>query len=317
MEGSTPGIRLSGLGKRYGDQWAVRGLDLEVSVGEVVGLLGPNGAGKSTTMRVLTSNTSATEGSAWVNGEPVKPESTASRVGLGYLPESNPLYPELSVMEYLRYVCQIYRVKDRGRAVERAVGMTGLGEVRHKRIGVLSKGFRQRVGLAAAIVPSPRTLVLDEPTAGLDANQLVEVRQLIRSLAQDHAILLSSHIMQEVEQVCDRVVILNRGRVVASGPTRQLLLSAAGHTLLVRFDGYDKGAKLLAQWFPGYSVEQLEGGLLQLSGDLPDDLPAAVFRRAAAEGYTLSTLYARPSQLEDLFQQLTGKGGAARREDAP
>jgi ABC-2 type transport system ATP-binding protein len=221
-------IRIQNVSKRFGEQWALKGVNLEVPTGQVLGLLGPNGAGKSTLMRLITGYLPPSEGSVEVCGFSVEthPEETRKRVG--YLPEHNPLHPEMYVREYLAFVAGMHRVKDPAQAVERVVGAVGLGPEAHKEIGQLSKGYRQRVGLAQALVHEPEALILDEPTSGLDPHQLVEIRQLIRSVGARRTVLLSTHIMQEVEAMCDRVVFIRKGQVVASGTTAELAAQPGG-----------------------------------------------------------------------------------------
>ena len=221
-------IRIQNVSKRFGEQWALKGVNLEVPTGQVLGLLGPNGAGKSTLMRLITGYLPPSEGSVEVCGFSVEthPEETRKRVG--YLPEHNPLHPEMYVREYLAFVAGMHRVKDPAQAVERVVEAVGLGPEAHKEIGQLSKGYRQRVGLAQALVHEPEVLILDEPTSGLDPHQLVEIRQLIRSVGARRTVLLSTHIMQEVEAMCDRVVFIRKGQVVASGTTAELAAQPGG-----------------------------------------------------------------------------------------
>lgn len=298
------GISIEELGKRYGARWVLRDLTLSVKPGEIVGLLGPNGAGKSTTMKILTGILTPNAGRAAVNGTDVTDLRSAWRQGIGYLPEHNPLYAELYVREYLRYVARIYRVDSVSKAVERAVAITGLAPELHQRIGHLSKGYRQRVGLAAALLHDPETLVLDEPTSGLDPNQIVEIRQAIREVGQTKAILLSSHIMQEVESMCDRVVIMNHGRLVAEGRTGEVMGRAAGNVVVVGFaESVEK--QLIESWFPGKRVESLPSDEWAIYGVAPREAQLLLFSKAVEFGKPLITLYARQSHLEDVFRALT------------
>lgn len=216
--GAPPAIRVAGLAKRYGDFDAVRGIDFEVRPGEVVGFLGPNGAGKTTTMRMLTGFLPATDGEAQIAGHDIFTDATAARRAIGYLPETPPLYPEMTPASYLDFVARIKDVprSERREAVERAITRCGLAEVRDREIRQLSKGYRQRVGLAQAIVHEPAVLVLDEPTVGLDPIQIREIRALIRDLAATgkQTVLLSTHILAEVDAICQRVILIDRGRKV-------------------------------------------------------------------------------------------------------
>ena len=211
-------IKIQNLSKTYGTQRAVDDISFEVAKGEIVGFLGPNGAGKSTTMKILTGYLPATEGSAEVNGFDVKTSPLQVKSSIGYLPEHNPLYLDMYVREFLEFTGSLYGLKGKTLQIKVAetIEMVGLGLEKHKKIGQLSKGYRQRVGLAQALIHNPDVLILDEPTTGLDPNQLVEIRDLIKSVGKDKTVIFSTHIMQEVEAICDRVVIINRGKIVAN-----------------------------------------------------------------------------------------------------
>lgn len=214
---SIMSIKVSKLTKVYGNQKAIDSISFEVNTGEIVGFLGPNGAGKSTTMKILTGYTKATSGEASVNHFDVTQQSMQARASVGYLPEHNPLYLDMYVLEFLYFIGKLYGMTKgvlRVRA-EEMIRICGLERERHKKIGELSKGYRQRVGLAQAFIHDPAVLILDEPTTGLDPNQLVEIRQLIRTMGANKTVLFSTHIMQEVEALCDRVIIINRGKIVA------------------------------------------------------------------------------------------------------
>jgi ABC-2 type transport system ATP-binding protein len=208
-------ISVSGLTKRYGEQKAVDHVSFEITTGEIVGFLGPNGAGKSTTMKILTGSIQATSGTVKVLGDDVIPENAALRNRIGYLPELNPLYGEMYVKEYLDFIARTHKLKNRKKAVEDVIKTTGLTKEQSKRIQQLSKGYKQRVGLAQALIHNPEVLILDEPTSGLDPNQMLEIRALIQELGKDKTILISSHIMQEIEAMCSRVMIINQGKLVA------------------------------------------------------------------------------------------------------
>ncbi|MBT8179013.1 MAG: ATP-binding cassette domain-containing protein, partial [Eudoraea sp.] len=213
-------IQVAGISKYYGKQLALDQISFEVKKGEIVGFLGPNGAGKSTLMKILTTYSKADAGQAWVNGHEVQKEDRQVQRSIGYLPEHNPLYLDLYVREYLAFNAEVYGVgKDR---IDTVITETGLAPEAHKKIGQLSKGYRQRVGLAAALLHDPDVLILDEPTTGLDPNQLQEIRKLIKKMSRTKTILLSSHIMKEVEALCDRVLIINKGKLVADSPLADL-----------------------------------------------------------------------------------------------
>ena len=214
--------------KVYGSQRALRGVDLEMHTGEVVGLLGPNGAGKSTLMRLITGYLPATSGRVEVCGFDVADHPLETKRRVGYLPEHNPLYDDMYVRESLRFVAGLHRLDDRQGRVERVLNEVGLLPEVHKKVGQLSKGYRQRVGLAQALIHDPEVLILDEPTSGLDPNQLVDIRALIRRLGQDRLVVLSTHVMQEVEAMCDRVVLIRKGEIVADAPLAELASAEGG-----------------------------------------------------------------------------------------
>ena len=222
------GIQIHHVTKQFGAQKALNDLSLEVPDGQVLGLLGPNGAGKSTLMRLITGYLSPTSGTVLLAGFDVQdvPEETRRRVG--YLPEHNPLHPEMYVTEYLRFVAGMHRIERPAERVEAVIAEVGLTPERHKEIGQLSKGYRQRVGLAQALIHEPEVLILDEPTSGLDPNQLVEVRALIRRIGSKRTVILSTHVMQEVEAMCDRVVLIKQGQIVGDGPTSSFASQPGG-----------------------------------------------------------------------------------------
>lgn len=217
-------IKVQNLSKVYGTQRAVDNISFEVNKGEIIGFLGPNGAGKSTTMKILTGYIPATEGTAEVNGLDVKTSPMQVKTHIGYLPEHNPLYLDMYVKEFLDFAGSLYGLKGRTLQIkiDETIERVGLGLEKHKKIGQLSKGYRQRVGLAQALIHNPDVLILDEPTTGLDPNQLVEIRDLIKNVGKDKTVIFSTHIMQEVEAICDRVVIINRGKIVADSTLSEL-----------------------------------------------------------------------------------------------
>src|SRR6056297_2203890 len=219
-------IKVKGLIKTYGDQKALNDVSFEVHPGEIVGFIGHNGAGKTTTMKVLTGYTLPEAGEAWINDRPVRNDPIRIRRDIGYLPEHNPLYLEMYVMEYLEYVAGLYGLgKESRERIREVVSLTGLDKEKHKKIGALSKGYRQRTGLAQAIIHDPGVLILDEPTSGLDPNQIKEIRTMISRLGKEKTVLLSTHIMQEVEAICDRIIIINNGRIVADDQVENISAS--------------------------------------------------------------------------------------------
>jgi ABC-2 type transport system ATP-binding protein len=211
------------LCKNYGLQVAVNEVSFELKPGEIVGFLGPNGAGKSTTIKMLAGFLEADKGSIVLNGERINQNATAVKKQIGYLPESNALYQDLYVKEYLQFLTAVHSITNASAAIQSVIEKTGLGQMQNKKIAALSKGYKQRLGIAAAIIHQPTLILLDEPTAGLDPNQLIEIRALIQSLSKDSMILFSTHILQEVTAICDRVLVLHQGKLVADEPTRQLL----------------------------------------------------------------------------------------------
>lgn len=230
-------ISVSNLTKDYGQQRAVNGISFEASPGKVLGFLGPNGAGKSTTMKILTCFIPQTSGSAKVCGFDVNEAPVEVRKNIGYLPEHNPLYLEMYVKEALAFICDIHQIPNRKERIDEVIALTGLGDEQFKKIGALSKGYRQRVGLAQAILPDPKVLILDEPSSGLDPNQVVGIRNLIRELGKTKTVILSTHIMQEVEAVCDHVIIINKGKIVADGELSELRNIYPGKSLEEIFIG--------------------------------------------------------------------------------
>lgn len=302
-------IRVENLVKEYGPQKAVNKISLTVQPGEIVGFLGPNGAGKSTTMKIATGYLPPTDGTIEVNGFDVRTNPMDVRRSVGYLPEHNPLYLDMYVTEFLRFAGALHGLRGRelsGRITE-IIERVGLGREQHKRIGQLSKGYRQRVGLAQALLHNPPVLILDEPTTGLDPNQLAEIREVIREAGRDKTVLFSTHIMQEVEAICDRVVIINRGQIVADSPLNQLRASAAASDVVVvaEFAGELANPELL-RMLPGVQqFEPLGNGQYRIAAAAGVDLRAAIFRLAADQQLTLVGLRQQENSLEGIFKELT------------
>ncbi len=308
-------IEVSHLTKDFGTVVAVTDVSFGVSKGEIVGFLGPNGAGKSTTLRIVAGFLGATSGRVVVNGHDIVEESLAARRSLGYMPESAPLYPELRVREYLAFRAALKQVpaRERKRAVERAMEQSGASEMAEVVIGHLSKGYRQRVGLADALVSRPPLLILDEPTAGLDPNQILEVRRLIRELGQEHTILISTHILSEVEAVCERAVVIARGKLVAEGKLDELrrLRHARAVGVLVRGDIESARSALESvEGLDDLSIETEEGELLR-AGFRTESLrdPGELIERAVAalvaRGLGVRAVERRSRSLEDVFAEVT------------
>lgn len=294
-------IKVEQITKRYGEQKALNAVSFEVSKPEVVGFLGPNGAGKSTMMKILTTYLDATEGKASVNGFDVQSESQKVQYSVGYLPEHNPLYLDMYVREYLGFNSKIYQV-DQAR-IEEVIALTGLEPEAHKNIGQLSKGYRQRVGLACALLHDPDVLILDEPTTGLDPNQLAEIRQLIKELGAEKTVFLSTHIMQEVEAMCDRVIIINKGEIVADEKLKALR-SNQEQTVIVEFD-YRVEDAFLNQLPKVKSVVNTHDFVYEITFDSQDDMRSYVFDFAHDNELKILQLNQKNASLESLFRSLT------------
>ena len=296
-------IEVKNLYKYYGEQAAVRDVSFSVKKGEIVAFLGPNGAGKSTTMKIMTGFMPASEGEVFICGKKVDIDKLDTRQIIGYLPENNPLYTDMYVREYLEFVGRIYKIKNLKARVSEMIHAVGLDVEQHKKIGALSKGYRQRVGLAQAIIHDPEVLILDEPTTGLDPNQLVEIRELIRSIGKEKTVILSTHIMQEVEAICDRVIIISKGQIVADDKAQTLQQELTHQTVYVEFDNQVSAAQL--KKIPNVSkVEALnDGWLIESIG--ADDLRKALAQYAQAQNWLILTLNIEQKTLEEVFKELT------------
>jgi ABC-2 type transport system ATP-binding protein len=294
-------IKVDNISKRFGSQQALDAVTFEVKKGEIAGFLGPNGAGKSTVMKILSTYYRADSGTAEINGFDVRKQPEEVKRSLGYLPEHNPLYLELYVKEYLAFCAGLHRVSKT--RIGNVLEMTGLTPESHKKIGTLSKGYRQRVGLAAALIHNPDVLILDEPTTGLDPNQLIEIRKLIREIGKDKTILLSTHIMKEVEAVCDRVLILNKGTLVADAPLEDLRKNEK-QIIEVEFD-YRVEDRLFEQLPHLESLSNLGGFVFQLQFNTKEDMRPVVFDFAREHGLKTLNLNRKAESLESLFLALT------------
>ncbi|MEM9075682.1 MAG: gliding motility-associated ABC transporter ATP-binding subunit GldA [Bacteroidota bacterium] len=294
-------ITVSNISKTFGVQKALNQISFSVDKGEVVGFLGPNGAGKSTMMRILTTYYEADEGEALVNGHNVTTAQKQVQQSIGYLPEHNPLYLEMYVKEYLQYNASVYKVS-KSRIAE-VIEQTGLTPEANKKIGQLSKGYRQRVGLATALLHDPEVLILDEPTTGLDPNQLIEIRKLIRQIGKEKTILLSTHIMKEVEAVCDRVIIINKGELVADKALNELRESEE-QIIEVEFDY--RVEEMLLNKLPHVSkVKNIGGFVYEISFETSKDMRPAVFDFAHDNQLKTLQLSRKNKNLESLFTELT------------
>lgn len=313
---SEPMISIDRLTKSYGDTQALKGISFEVPRGQVVGFLGPNGAGKSTTMKVLTGFVRASGGSVNVGGLSVDDAPIETKKKIGYLPESNPLYDDMMVNDYLEWVSEVRGIKkgERAAAIDRAVKRCGLSPVRGKNISELSKGYRQRVGLAQAIVHDPDLLILDEPTTGLDPNQVLEIRALIKELGEEKTVLMSTHIMQEVQATCSRVVIINKGEIVADGTPDALANDALKNevgalSIVIAPRGDAKDYATLLRQIAGVSDVEIgdakEEGTFAFVLRTQSDVRKALFDCAVDNEFYLYGLERRTVSLEDTFRKLT------------
>ncbi|MDP2361848.1 MAG: ATP-binding cassette domain-containing protein [bacterium] len=308
-------IRIEQLSKNYGPVEALRDVSLTVESGEIVGLLGPNGAGKTTAMKVVTCYMPPSSGRVSVDGLDTIEQALEVRRRIGYLAEHNPLYHDMSVAEYLDFAARLHGLPSSRApaAITRAVGRCGLGDYRHRLIGQLSKGYRQRVGLAQAILHDPEVLILDEPTSGLDPNQILEIRHLIKELGRAKTVILSTHIMQEVEAVCSRVLIINRGRIVADDTAENLLRQRAGvvrTTAELATGGREAAAveRLLRERLPLGELDARatdQGLRVTLTPAAGEDLREPLFRLAVEQGWVLLELSRSQNTLEDVFRELT------------
>lgn len=298
-------IQVKGVTKNYGSQKALDNVSFEVPSGQIVGFLGPNGAGKSTMMKIITGYLPATSGTVMVCGLEVGKNNQEVRRKIGYLPEHNPLYVDMYVAEYLMFVADIYKLGNKKERVEEIITMTGLTAERHKKIGSLSKGYRQRVGLAQALLPDPEVLILDEPTTGLDPNQIVEVRNLIRQLGKEKTVLLSTHIMQEVQAICERVIIINRGTLVANEKSDNLehRLKQNQQKVFVEYDRKIAPEKLNAISGVVEVMPKENGWLVTARAD--EDIRPALFKLAVDNDLIILTLTLEHQSLEEVFHALT------------
>jgi ABC-2 type transport system ATP-binding protein len=293
--------------KLFGEQKALNNVSFEVKTGEIVGFLGPNGAGKSTMMRIITGFIPASSGIVKVNGINVGTDDPEVRRKIGYLPENNPLYPEMYIREYLGFVASVYSLgKSKKKAIDNIISITGLTSEQNKKIGSLSKGFRQRVGLAQALIHNPEVLILDEPTSGLDPNQIVEIRSLIKEAGREKTILLSTHIMQEVEAICDRVIIIDKGVIVAD-EEKSNIYSKFKRSLQVIHVEFDKNPSEsdLAGIVNVKTVSQLKENIWLIEAEGTEDIRPLIFSFAVKNNLTVLALQKQENNLEEVFRHLT------------
>ncbi|MBR2992846.1 MAG: ATP-binding cassette domain-containing protein [Clostridiales bacterium] len=313
-------IEINNLVKRYGDKKAVNGISFTVNDDEILGFLGPNGAGKTTTMNIITGYISSTSGTVKVNGHDILEEPELAKKEIGYLPENPPLYYDMTVREYLNYICDLKGVakERRKNQLDRILAMVKIDDVYDRLIGNLSKGYKQRVGIAQAMVGNPPILILDEPTVGLDPNQIIEIRKLIKSLSKSHSIIISSHILSEIQEIADRVVIINRGKVAAIDTIGDLSKRLSGQTkLLMVFKGPVKDCANAVRQIPGVAsavprlsdkmVSELE---ISIVTDDSYKVRTALFFMMAQKGWPVLELRSMDPSLEEVFLNITsGKRG--------
>lgn len=301
-------IVVQGVSKLYGVQKALNNISFEVRTGEIVGFIGPNGAGKSTMMKIITGFIPASSGNVSVNGLPVGDDNPEVKKQIGYLPENNPLYPEMYVREYLGFVASIYKTGSTLRKqTDSIIELTGLAPEQNKKIGALSKGYRQRVGLAQALIHNPAVLILDESTTGLDPNQIIEIRNLIKEAGKEKTVMLSTHIMQEVEAICDRVIIIDKGIIVADEEKINIYskIIRPKQVIQVEFDKETRESSL-SEIKNVKNVKNVRNNLWLIEAESEEDIRPSLFNFAVKNNLTVLSLNKQESNLEDVFRQLTG-----------
>lgn len=301
-------IKLTNLTKIYGTQKAVDNISFEIPTGQIVGFLGPNGAGKSTTMKMLTGFISATSGTATINGLDIEKDALEVRKQVGYLPENNPQYTDMYVAEYLQFVASVYKLgAASNKKVEEMIALTGLTPERKKKIGQLSKGYRQRVGIAQAMIHDPKVLILDEPTSGLDPNQLVDIRNLIIQLGKEKTVILSTHIMQEVQAMCDRAIIINKGVIVADDSI-EMLTNSDKKRQEIEVEFVERLTKNQLLQIDGIKeAHEQKGNTWRLVTDKKEDMRVKLFEFAKNNNFTLIKIQVNEQNMEDVFKDLTKK----------
>lgn len=295
-------IEVQNISKNYGTQKALNSISFTIQKGEIVGFLGPNGAGKSTLMKILTTYIEADNGTALVNGFDVKTQAKEVQKSIGYLPEHNPLYLDLYVREYLAFNADVYKV-DKKR-IDEVIQLTGLLPEAHKKIGQLSKGYRQRVGLATALLHNPEVLILDEPTTGLDPNQLTEIRDLIKNIGKDKTVFLSTHIMQEVEAICDRVIIIKKGEIVADNKLQQIFSNENDQIIEVEFD-FKIEEEFIKRLPDLKSFHNIHDTQWELVFNADKDMRSALFDFAQENGIKILSMQLKNKNLETIFREKT------------
>ena len=299
-------IHISNLTKIYGNQKAVNDISFTAPDNEIVGFLGPNGAGKSTTMKMITGYLTPDSGTISVNGIDVKSRPLAAKQKIGYLPEGNPLYTEMYVREYLQFIAGVHQIKNTKERIEEVISLTGLHTESNKKIGQLSKGYKQRVGLAAALIHDPEVLILDEPTSGLDPNQIVEIRQVVKELGRNKTVLFSSHILQEVESICDRVVIIHKGEIVANDNLQHLqAIHQSEQIVMVQFVKEVPTNSLSV--LEGAEKVEIQNGIYSIHTNHPEKLKKLLLEYSLQNNMDILSLQSKSRSLEEVFSNLTSK----------
>ena len=297
-------IEVKGLSKIYGTQKAVDNISFQINKGEIVGFLGPNGAGKSTTMKMITGYLEPDSGNIRVSGIDVQQQPLDSKKKIGYLPESNALYYDMYVREYLGFIAEVHNIGNKKERVEEVILLTGLTPESNKKIGQLSKGYKQRVGIAAALIHEPEVLILDEPTSGLDPNQIVEIRQVIKEQGRDKMVLFSSHILQEVEAICDRVIIINKGKIVADDKLSKLQSTSTRNLVRVSFK-----EALESEWLKRMPaskfVNKTDAQSWAIETDEPEALRKQILEMSLQHNLNIVSLHSENVSLEEVFRELT------------
>ncbi|GAC1593854.1 MAG: gliding motility-associated ABC transporter ATP-binding subunit GldA [Ginsengibacter sp.] len=298
-------VEITNLTKTYGSQKAIDSISFKVNTGEIVGFLGPNGAGKSTTLKIITGFLEADKGTVLVSGTNVSEHPIEAKKKIGYLPEANPLYNEMYIREYLEFIGSLHQLTNLRNKVENVISLTGLSLESNKKIGQISKGYKQRTGLAAALIHDPEVLILDEPTSGLDPNQIAEIREVIKKLGKNKTVLFSSHILQEVEAICDRVIIINKGKIVANNSLSKLRENTNNESnIIVQFDDVVQRA-----WFnlipSAQLVEPLENNKWLVTSSSPIETKNQILQLSLQHNLNIVSLHSETNSLEQIFKNLT------------
>ena len=299
-------ISVSSLTKTYGSQKAIDNISFHASNNEIVGFLGPNGAGKSTTMKIITGYLQADSGDVKVNDINVRTKPLETKKHIGYLPEGNPLYYEMYVREYLSFTALLHKIKNPKKRIEEVIHLTGLGSESNKKTGQLSKGYKQRVGLAASLIHDPEVLILDEPTSGLDPNQIVEIRNVIKDLGKNKTVLFSSHILQEVESICDRIIIINKGHIVANDSLSNLQLSNKNYNIVLVQFSEKINSELLKNMEGVQNTEEQPGNNFKIYASDAESIKKQILQLSLNNNLDIISLQSETKSLEEVFRNLTG-----------